>query len=101
VAGLDPLSFFFLGRHRRAAKEDPLNGHGVLTRALSIFLLVVVMATTGCYDPDAGTITADRATREALVRSVSDAPPKPSRSRSKRPDFNDVSPGPRGEKGKP
>jgi hypothetical protein len=77
-----------------------VNDRAILSRFLSIFALAAALAVTGCYDPDAGTIPADRATRAELVRANSDGPPKPSKSRRKPQDFGDVSPASRGGKGK-
>jgi hypothetical protein len=71
------------------------------SRSLSIIALAAALAITGCYDPDAGTISADRTTRAELVRANTDRSPEPSRSRPKRPDFNDVSPASRAGKGQP
>jgi hypothetical protein len=91
-------------RRESASKDDPMNVRASVTRSLPIlafaaFAFAVGLAVAAWRDPDAGTIPADHSVREALVRANSGGRPVPSKSRRKRPNFDDVSPGARGGKG--
>src|SRR5262249_8600069 len=91
----------FLGWQCSACEEGLVNDLANCSRSLSIFGLAAALAIPGCYDPDAGMVSADRTKRAQSIRANSDRPPEPSRSRTKRPDFNDVSPASRAGKGQP
>jgi len=53
---------------------------------------VACLAMAGCYDPDAGTISAERDVAGRLGRAPADAARVPVKGSRKAPDYNDVTP---------